>query len=231
MTTHPSIDETIRTAFADLRAGARPLVQPPGTAAAQHTVRRRRAYAATVAGLATVAVLGGGVAVAAGWQQAPGGTGPAPGLAAGQSAEPTAATDPIDPEALAEVTGTVLANTVGSEARIYAMSQGDPPPPVPALLLSSETGFRPGTYRLAVACGGTGQATVTLSWGGQPVTATATCGATAEEIADGMGRATLEIVNRDFQVEVEEVEATGRPEPEQPRIIAIALEPASGTSG
>lgn len=173
-------EETIRTAFADLRAAEQPGFVPPGVAAAHRSVRRRRLVSATAAAGITAVMLGVGYLAAAGIGPSAPDSGTELGAqpAASQTATPSRDDlirelaeqmyrDFYDP-GLAElvyetVGGDALEDgvpiipgadtTLGDFGAGEGVDGGD-------VMASGARALHPGTsYRLRVGCGGTGTVT------------------------------------------------------------------------
>jgi hypothetical protein len=197
----PMTDQPLRTAFAELRATHRTGLAPPGVAAAHRTVRRRRLASAT-AGLIAVIVVGVGLlATASLGQPAPAPERPlAPAAPAPPLASPSGKPDQpppisVDRSELRQLVADVLyaewpdrgmqSDAVPVPGQVVDAEEGD--------YLegsSSGTGLRPGTYLMAITCGGeAGTIALTAEVGDDRYTATAQCAMTADEIAAGIGEA------------------------------------------
>lgn len=224
--TDPTTDQTIRTAFAALRAEEQPRVIPPGTDAAHRTVRRRRRL--------RLATAGGGVAaaalLAAGYLTGPGQLDRAPEVVHSRAPAATLSrvtvADLADPDLqeLARLTAEALGG--GSEKDILLVS-GDvretAPPDGDLVEVLGVITDEAGRLLLRVSCGGAGSLEVIVRAGDDEANTTVRCGTTAAEITDGIGEADL-VVDRDEEIQITVVPDQAAAD-HQLRVISFALVP------
>jgi hypothetical protein len=241
----PSTDETIRTAFADLRSGEGIRLAPPGTDAARRTVRRRRlTTSATAAGFTAVLLLGAGyvAATGAGQPRPDREAGPVAAASDGETvpSEEPGDVDQLDAQHLAEVTAEALGEQ-GDRTIVAHLGLGDPGfrvtdvdnddrPSEPVVF--SWTGIEAGEYLLRIACGGEDEIAITLRFTTEESTideaeTTARCATTVDDIADGVGEAGPLTVPAEAAEDVvlAQVVFAAEPGPQDHRAIALALIP------
>ncbi|MBX6357177.1 MAG: hypothetical protein IRZ05_15155 [Micromonosporaceae bacterium] len=174
-----STDQTLRTAFAELRAAERSRIRPPGADAAHRTVRRRRRLAAASAtgGLTALVAIGAGYLATTGE--------PAPVRAttdpASVTTEASAAPGARLPQELTNITVNALGKLPPGSRSLVIAGDSVSPAPRPSIELAA----KPGRFVLRLACGGDGTVTATVRTGSQVTTATARCATTTDAVAAG----------------------------------------------
>jgi hypothetical protein len=141
-------DQQTRNAFAELRAGELARLRPPGTAAARHTVRRRRRATALAVGLAVLGVAGG-----VGVVRAAGDTGPptAPGDVPVPTVDPTPTPTVGESLRLAEAARRAVSVDPEDKRLMGSMGTLDS-----GRFDRNVDGITPGRYVIRVACAGSG---------------------------------------------------------------------------
>jgi hypothetical protein len=211
-----SSDQTLRTAFADLRAVEQARIRPPGTGAAHRTVRRRRhrlgAVAATAGLTAIMAVSAGYLAITNGPAPDRATADPASLVAQATTAPGTGAHQPDLDRITLNALGKLPAGT-----RTVALADG----PGGARSLPMDMAAKPGRFQLKLACGGDGTVTATISAGSDVVTATARCATTADGVAAGVGESSVV----DAEPGTAKVTVKGAPASPDRRVVLLALIP------
>jgi hypothetical protein len=190
-----STDETIRTAFAELRYAEPPRFAPPGVDAARRTVHRRRLGNAATAGLAIVALLGGGYLAVTGIDR-PGVDWPGSPTEGWNSMRPEDLVDGGDPELTRLAADAVRYDDPSNPAVAGGIADLNP-------ATDHSSTYVPGvggTFLVRVSCAGPGgSVTLIAQVRGRhdPHQATAQCATTADEVAAGVGETTIELGDAD----------------------------------
>jgi hypothetical protein len=210
-----STDQTLRTAFAELRAAEQQLICPPGADTARRTVRRRRRLAATsaTAGLTALVTISGGYLASSGALAPERPTAdPASLVAQATTAPGTGAHQPDLDRITLNALGKLPAGT-----RTMALADG----PGGAGSLPMDMAAKPGRFQLKLACGGDGTVTATISAGSDVTTATARCATTADGVAAGVGESSVV----DAEPGTAKVTVKGAPVSPDRRVVLLALIP------
>lgn len=182
-------EQTLRTAFAQLRAAERARICPQGPEAAYRTVRRRRRAAIASAAAGVTAL----VAVGTGYLVDPGPPAPVPAADRGIAATEPPSAPPAVPRdrTLERITLNALGSLPSGTLSVLVANNVRP------LQRDKPLGMiaKSGRFELKIACGGAGTATATVRTNQGTTTATAQCATTAEGVAAGVGESAVTVTD------------------------------------